>query len=46
MVPEFVLDMVARQAVDFLIMTEDLPDPESRVGSTATRSSWSGAAPT
>jgi choline dehydrogenase-like flavoprotein len=30
-VPEFILDRVARKTIDFLIMTEDLPDPASRV---------------
>ena len=30
-VPEFVLNAVARKTIDFLIMSEDLPDPASRV---------------
>jgi choline dehydrogenase-like flavoprotein len=30
-VPEFILNAVARKTIDFLIMTEDLPDPASRV---------------
>lgn len=30
-VPEFVLNAVARKTIDFLIMSEDLPDPSSRV---------------
>ncbi len=30
-VPEWVLDAVSRRAVDFLAMSEDLPDPASRV---------------
>jgi choline dehydrogenase-like flavoprotein len=30
-VPEFILDHVARKTIDFLIMSEDLPDPASRV---------------
>ncbi|WP_413992545.1 FAD-dependent oxidoreductase [Labrys okinawensis] len=30
-VPEFILSAVARKSIDFLIMTEDLPDPASRV---------------
>ncbi|MDZ5449740.1 GMC family oxidoreductase [Labrys sp. ZIDIC5] len=30
-VPEFLLNAVARKTIDFLIMSEDLPDPSSRV---------------
>jgi choline dehydrogenase-like flavoprotein len=30
-VPEFILNAVSRKTVDFLIMSEDLPDPNSRV---------------
>jgi len=30
-VPEFVLNAVSRKTIDFLIMSEDLPDPNSRV---------------
>jgi choline dehydrogenase-like flavoprotein len=29
--PEFVLEMMARRAVDFYLMSEDLPSPDSRV---------------
>ncbi|MDQ0394732.1 FAD-dependent oxidoreductase [Labrys monachus] len=30
-VPEFLLEAMSRKAIDFLIMSEDLPDPASRV---------------
>jgi choline dehydrogenase-like flavoprotein len=30
-VPEFVLNALSRKTIDFLIMSEDLPDPNSRV---------------
>jgi choline dehydrogenase-like flavoprotein len=31
MAPEFALEMMARRAVDFYLMSEDLPSPDSRV---------------
>jgi choline dehydrogenase-like flavoprotein len=37
MAPEFALEMVARRAVDFYLMSEDLPSPDSRVWLDGTR---------